>query len=699
MKRWGTLLKWTGRGGGAAVAVLVLALLSLDRALPPDLQRYEERSTIVLDAQGEILRAFTTSDGMWRLGATSDDVDANFVRMLVAYEDQRYYVHPGVDPLALGRALGQWAAAGRPISGASTLTMQTARLLEPRPRTIAAKVLEMARALQLEWRYSKSEILDIYLTLAPYGGNIEGVRAASLAYFGREPAELTPSQSAILVALPRSPERLRPDRFQDALAEARNLVLARVMGTGLIDAQVYDEALEDPVPHARATLPFRSPHLARRLYGASQGATEIQTHIDGPLQDYVEQLARQTRLQLEPEASMAALVVENATGRVVAYLGAADFWAPAGQVDLVRAERSPGSALKPFIYGLAFEDLLLHPETLIDDRTILFGAYAPQNFDREHLGTISVRTALQQSLNVPAVAVLDQVGPMRLAARLRQAGAALSFGQLGAEPSLPLALGGVGITLEDLTMLYAGIAREGAVPSLRFVDGADEDDSRQIMSATAAWYLDDVLRGSPLPEGFGQAQGALRPQAIAFKTGTSYGYRDAWAIGFTGAYTVGVWVGRADGSPRPGSYGRNTAAPLLFQIFDQMDPSDAGRDLPDDIIIARSYRDLPTRLRFFEPPGRDFSVAAQQRATPLQIAFPPPGTVVDLTSTTTIAMPLRANGGTPPLRWLIDGEVLPASDRFERPVWEPREPGFVEITVIDAAGEADHAAVRLRITP
>ncbi len=695
-RRW---IRWVGGGSAIALAALLVSAVALDQLLPPNMHRYEERSTVVLDAQGEILRAFTTSDGMWRLGASSEDVDPNFVAMLIAYEDQRYYSHPGVDPFALVRALAQWAGAGRPVSGASTLTMQTVRLLEPRPRTIGSKLIEMARAVQLEWHYSKSDILDMYLTLAPYGGNLEGIRAASLAYFGREPAELTPSQSAILVALPRSPERLRPDRFQGALTEARELVLTRVSGVGIIDTQALAEALEDPVPSARAALPFRAPHFAQRMEQASGGQAEVATFIDGPLQDYVERLARDEHARLEPEASMAALVIDNATGQVVAYLGGADFWGPAGQVDLIRAQRSPGSALKPFIYGLAFEDLLLHPETLIDDRAIAFGAYAPRNFDRDHLGEISVRTALQQSLNVPAVAVLDHVGPMRLAARLRQAGAELSFGQLGAEPSLPLALGGVGITLEDLTALYAGIARGGEMTPLRLSGDGQPETHHRLLSDVAAWYLTDVLQGSPLPDGFGQAQGAVRPHNIAFKTGTSYGYRDAWAVGYTRDYTVGVWVGRADGSPRPGAYGRNTAAPLLFQIFDQLGGSDNQLPPPGNAIVVASRRDLPAALRYFEPAAAEFARADGPRAVPLQIAFPPPGTVLELNDARLAALPLRANGGTPPLRWLVDGEVLVASGEFDQAIWEPREPGFVDVTVIDAMGQADHALVRLRPAP
>jgi penicillin-binding protein 1C len=649
----------------------------------------------VLDAEGGILRAFTTSDGMWRLPVEAGQVDENYVDALIAYEDQRFYSHPGIDPLAIVRAAGQWARHWRIVSGASTLTMQTVRLLEPRSRTLGAKVIEALRALQLERRYRKDEILSIYLTLAPFGGNLEGVRAASLAYFGKEPAELSVSQAALLVALPQSPERLRPDRNPGAATVARARVLALLADRGALTASDAAEANEDPLPSARAALPFRAPRLARALRRTADDNGMVRTYIDPTIQAQVERISDEVAAGLEGEASLAIIVVENATRRVVAYSGGSDFWGPGGQVDLARAARSPGSALKPFIYGMAFDDLALHPETLITDQASIFGTYAPQNFDREFLGEVTVRTALQQSLNVPAVMVLDGVGPMRFASRLRQVGADLQFGSLGGQPSLPLALGGVGISLTDLTMLYTALADGGSARPLIFSDQDDPAAPRHLMGEAAAWYVTDILEGAPLPEGRGQGRGHVQQGAIAYKTGTSYGYRDAWAVGYAGHYTVGIWVGRPDGSPRPGSYGRNTAAPVLFQVFDQLPISAIPQAAPEDVIRVARRNDLPLVMQRYRAPQLWANASGREVAPPPRIAFPPAGANINLMGDQGTELSFRALGGTPPLRWMVDGALVPAADIYQPTLWRTADPGFADITVIDAEGRVDRARIRL----
>ena len=673
--------------GGFLFAIFALCA---DRFFAPDMSRFEERSHVVLDAEGGLLRAFTADDGIWRLPVEVAHVDPNFVDALIAYEDQRFYSHPGVDLLAIGRAIVQWARAGRIVSGASTLTMQTARLLEPRRRTIWAKSVEMVRALQLEWRYSKDEILSIYLTLAPYGGNIEGVRAASLAYFGKEPAELSPAQTALLIALPQSPERLRPDRYPDAALSARDRVLGVIAERGHWGPDIAAEARADVAPDRREPLPFVAPRLSRHLRG--EGST-VQTFIQPHLQSQVERLVREVDQELEDEASVAVLVVENGTSRVVAYAGGSDFWGPQGQVDVVRSFRSPGSTLKPFIYALGFDDLPLHPETRIDDRAMTFGGYRPQNFDRGFAGEVNVRIALQQSLNIPAVAVLDRVGPMRLASRLQQAGLRLRYGEVGVAPSLPLALGGVGIRLEDLAMLYAAVASGGEACPLRYQTAHTRGRCERVMSQRAAWYLTEILQGSPRPDGRGFSQGGLATNAIAFKTGTSYGYRDAWAIGYTPQHTVGIWVGRPDGSPRPGSFGRNTAAPLLFDVFDHLPVEMDSSAVPDGVLQVRSADDLPLPMRVFLPVQQGPSSVDTMR--PLRIAYPPEGAVVRMRGDQPTPIVLRSAGGQGAIRWMINGEVLEAGDRFEPTVWTADAAGFARLTAIDSTGQAAHALVRV----
>lgn len=535
-----------GAGGLVALAVLVFAA---DRLFPPDLTRWRDRSTLVTDASGEVLRAFISDDGAWRLPMTADEANATYLAMLVAYEDHRFYCHPGVDPLALARALWQAARHGRVVSGGSTLTMQVARLLEPRPRTVGAKLVEMLRAFQLEERFSKREILGMYLTLAPFGGNLEGARAASLAYFGRAPSALTPGQAALLVTLPQSPTKRRPDLAPAAAQAGRDGLLRRMAARGILTRQVAHEAMSERVPTERRPLPFLAPHLADRLRRTQPTGSVIASTVDAGLQRRVETLVRDARAALEPEAEVAVLVVDVANRRARAYVGGS-FTGPFGQVDMVAAPRSPGSALKPFLYGMGFEALPLHPETRINDAPAVFGDYAPRNFDGGFHGLVTVREALQQSLNVPAVKVLDRVGPARFLARLREVGAQVSLPRPDAAPGLPLALGGVGISLADLTNLYADLADRGRALPLALtlpVPGNRAVAERRLLSPVAAWYVADILAETPRPDG----RAAIGGRWLAYKTGTSYGFRDAWAVGFTGGQAVGVWVGRPDGTPVP----------------------------------------------------------------------------------------------------------------------------------------------------
>ena len=503
-------------------------------------------STVVLDRDARLLRPYATPEGRWRLAASRKQVDPRFLELLLAYEDQRFAWHRGVDVLALGRAFAQLITHGRIVSGASTLTMQVARLLEPRTeRSVTAKLRQVVRAIEIEHALSKDEILALYLSLAPYGGNLEGVRAASLAYFGKEPRRLTLGEAALLVALPQSPEQRRPDRSRDAARHARDRVLDRAAAAGVVPRDEIERARREPVPEGRKPMPMLAPHAADAAVAAAPGQSVHRLTIDASLQAGLEQLARERAHALGSDISVAILAVEHASGEVLARVGSADYFdaGRAGQVDMTQALRSPGSTLKPFIFGLGFEDGLIHPETLIDDRPVRFGGYAPENFDLTYQGTVSVRRALQLSLNVPAVTVLDKVGASRFTARLAQAGGSLVLPQ-GEVPGLAMGLGGVGVKLADLVTLYAGLARLGTTVPLteRRSEAERKPAPRRLLDPAAAWHVGNVLLGTPPPE---NAAGGR----IAFKTGTSYGYRDAWALGFDGSRTIGVWVGRPDGGP------------------------------------------------------------------------------------------------------------------------------------------------------
>ena len=649
-----------------------------------------ELSTQVLDRNGHLLRAYATPEGRWRLPVTVNDVDPRLVDMLMAYEDRRFREHAGVDPWAMARAAWQWLSNGRVISGGSTLTMQVARLLEPRPdRTLAAKLRQVVRAIELERCMSKDEVLSLYLTLAPYGGNLEGIRAASLAYFGKEPRRLTLAQAALLVALPQSPELRRPDRSAQAARRARDRVLDRLAIAGLIPSDEIAFAKRDAVPTGRRPMPALAPHAADQAIAAAPKLKVQRLTIDASLQKSLEDIARERAQSLGPNLSVAILAVDNASGEVLARVASSDYFDErrAGQVDMTEALRSPGSALKPFIYGLAFEDGIAHPETLIEDRPVRYGAYAPENFDLTFQGTVTVRRALQQSLNVPAVALLDGVGANRLSARLSQAGAMLVLPK-GETPGLAMALGGLGIKLTDLTRLSAGLARGGsAVPLHERMADAASPAPRRLLDPVAAWYVGNVLLGAPPPE---NAAGGR----IAFKTGTSYGYRDAWALGFDGTRTVGVWVGRPDGSPVSGLVGRTAAAPILFDAFARTGQAPTAlAHAPRGALFAASGK-LPPPLRHFRPNG----LPGDSAGPALRILYPPNGAQVELASFGGKPDPLalKITGGVEPLTVLVNG--LPSTARADRRTLfvEPDGPGFVRLTVIDAKGAVDSVMVRLQ---
>jgi penicillin-binding protein 1C len=646
-------------------------------------------STRILDRDGRLLRPYATIEGRWRLPARVADVDPRFFAMLLAYEDKRFRVHRGVDPLALTRAAFQLLVSGRIESGGSTLTMQVARLLEPRTsRSLPAKIRQIVRAIEIESVLGKEDILNLYLELAPYGGNIEGVRAASLAYFGREPRRLTLGEAALLVALPQSPEGRRPDRSPAAAHAARDRVLDRFAQAGGAPADEIALAKTETVPSGRRPMPMLAAHAADRAAAQTPQGGEARLTIDADLQKSLEQLARERMRGLAqalgPDISLALLVVDNASGEVRARIGSPDYFDArrAGQVDMTQALRSPGSALKPFIYGLGFEDGFIHPETLIEDRPTRYGGYTPRNFDFSFQGTVTVRRALQMSLNLPALAVLDQVGASRLAARLTQAGAALVLPD-GEAPGLAIGLGGVGISLADLTMLYGGIARLGAALPLNEQKPEHKAEAGRLMEPAAAWYVGNILIGTLPPE-----NGV--PFRIAFKTGTSYGYRDAWSVGFDGKYTIGVWVGRPDGAPVPGLVGRGAAAPILFDAFARLSTQAAALPPAPAGVLTAAGAKLPPPLRHFAAGER-----AGEREPKMHILFPPDGARLDWRGAAdrTETVPLKITGAVAPVTVLVNGVASTAQPRGTL-LFAPDGPGFTRVTVIDGAGSVDSVVVR-----
>jgi len=693
---WRALLLAAVTVAAAATSIAAAIGIAVWQMGPPPLASADQMSAIVLDRHGQLLRAFTTEEGRWRLPVEPAEVDPRYIAMLLAFEDRRFRSHFGVDPIAMGRAILQFVTHGRVISGGSTLTMQVARLLDgEHDRTLIGKFRQMVRALQLEARLSKDDILRLYLRLAPFGGNLEGVRAASLAYFGKEPRRLSIGEAALLVALPQSPEARRPDRALAAAQRARDRVLARLVEAQVITASEADRAKLEAVPHVRTEFPKLAPHLSESRLKQAPHVRVHRLTLDREVQASLEALARSHARAMGEQLSAAILAVDHHTGEVLGHVGSSDYFDEArlGAIDMTGAVRSPGSTLKPLIYGLAFEAGLAHPETLIEDRPTRFGTYAPKNFDEDFHGTVTIRQALQQSLNIPAVKVLNAVGPSRLVGHMRRIKLSPVIGG-DAEPTLAIALGGIGLTLSDLAQLYAALARGGeAVSLVNTMDAATAPQSadagrpRLLLSPVATWYVTDILKDSPPPE---SAFGGR----IAYKTGTSYGYRDAWAVGYDGRYTVAVWVGRADGSSTPGLSGRTAAAPLLFDAFQRLSPVRASLPRAPAGAIAATGAGLPPPLKRFDRPSQE-SASGPFLDPPVAIAFPLDRSEVEV-SDGQMPLVLKAEGGALPLTWMADGRPIAVEGEARQVVWQPEGRGFVRLSVIDAKGRVDRVTVRLR---
>ncbi|PJE26640.1 Penicillin-binding protein 1F [Pseudooceanicola marinus] len=631
-------------------------------------------------ADGALLRAYMVDDGRWRMGLTPDQVDPLYLAMLKAYEDRRFDDHAGVDPHAVLRAAWQALREGEVVSGGSTLTMQVARLLENSGTGLWAGKLRQARlALALERRLTKDQVLALYLALAPMGGNLEGVRAAALAYFGKEPTRLTPAQAALLVALPQAPEARRPDRDPLAAEDARNRVLARMVAEGVIDFETARAARRDSVPRTRRPFPQLAPHLTDRARAELPELARHDLTLDVPLQAALEQLAATALQGMQPDLSVAILVADHRDGRILASVGSRGFAAQGhGFVDMTRALRSPGSTLKPLIYAMAFDAGLAHPETLIDDVPTDFAGYRPVNFDGAFRGPIPVREALQLSLNLPVVALTEALGPARVLSTLRRAGVAAELP--GGAPGLAISLGGLGVTLDDLVTLYAGLAEGGTARPLYWRQGAAEGAGARLVSAPAAWQVGHILADLVPPEGGPRGR-------ISWKTGTSYGHRDAWALGWDGAHVVGVWIGRPDGTPVPGAFGGDLAAPLLFQAFQRLAPEPVELPAPPRGTLLVTNDALPVPLRHFRRRG---GTGPDPQAP--RLAFPPDGARLALSGD---GLPVRVERGTPPFTWLINGAPVLTGQRRGEALLPSLGQGFTDVTVIDAMGRSARTTIRL----
>lgn len=677
---------WIKRSAIALAAGLI-AILVLDKLFPPPIERGRIVSVLVSDRDDRPLRAFPLANGTWRFAASLDQIDPVFVEALLEVEDKRFWSHGGTDWIGMVRAVTSSASAGRIVSGGSTITMQTARLLEPRPnRTVAAKLAEIWRAHQLEWRLSKTEILELYLTLTPYGGNLEGVRAASWRYFGRAPDRLSDDQIALLIALPQSPERRRPDLRPDGARAGRDSIVAKLEKLGYLPEHRADEARRAAIPGRRYTFPARAWHATANAAG--ERARDVRSTLDAGLQADVEQMARRHVEALDAETQVSILVVDIPSRAVRAAVGSADRARPGGWLDLTAQARSPGSTLKPFIYALAFDDGSAAPATRIADLPRRFASYQPENFDRLFRGDVRVSEALQHSLNIPAVQMLDRIGPQRFAAALTQAGAQPRIsGAARKEPGLALALGGAGLTAQELAVLYSALGDGGTARPLVW----DSDQLMQgqkgyrLMSRESADKIVEILKDSPAPKGRMPGRLTANAPEVGFKTGTSYGYRDAWAAGVTGDYAIIVWVGRADGAPRPDQTGRKAALPLLFEIADRASHH-----------LGESGTSTAKLMRAELPKATGALAQFDAENRPPEILFPP--RAAELWAGRVdgkLARPfVLAGRGESDLRWFVNGVPLPPDDGG-LPSWAPTQPGFYNVAAVDAQGRTSAVEVRV----
>lgn len=555
--------RWLWLAG--CLIALWLAVCAADRLWPLPLKEVAPARVVVAE-DGTPLWRFADAEGIWRYPVTIEEVSPRYLQALIQYEDRWFWEHPGVNPLSVLRAAWQDLRAGRVISGGSTLTMQVARLLDPHPRTFGGKVRQLWRALQLEWHLDKRQILTLYLNRAPFGGTLQGIGAASWAYLGKPPQQLSYSEAALLAVLPQAPSRLRPDRWALRAQAARDKVLARMAKQGVWSPQVVKEARQEPVWLFPRQMPQLAPLFSRRVLAQSR-SEKVVTTLNASLQRQLEALALNWKSRLPPRSSLAMIVVDHTNMKVRGWVGSADISDDSrfGHVDMVRAVRSPGSVLKPFIYGLAIDDGLIHPASLLQDVPRRFSDYRPGNFDSGFHGPVSMSDALLRSLNLPAVQVLEAYGPKQFAARLRNAGLPLILPN-GAEPNLSLILGGAGARLADITAAYSAFARHGQAGRLRMLAG-DPLIERPLLSPGSAWIIRRIMTGEdrPLPDG---SLPSVVP--LAWKTGTSYGYRDAWAIGINARYVIGIWTGRPDGTPVVGQFGFISAVPLLNQVSNML---------------------------------------------------------------------------------------------------------------------------------
>lgn len=659
------LRRWLRRIALSLACILllgILSLLTLNALFPFPLEKLDQRpsSPVVTARGGEEILSITGRDGHWHMPVQLSHVSCWMTQATIAVEDQRFEDHPGIDPVAACRAAIQNATNLRVVSGASTLTMQLCRMASPRPRTMAAKAVESFRALQLERLKSKDEILACYLNAAPYGGNLRGVQAAARRYFNKSAADLSLAEAALLAGLPQSPERYRPDRHLESAKRRRDFVLSRMNACGMIDKATLDATQNEPV----ACTTTQTTNVSRGVAWAALARRPLggQLTIDWPLQLEIERLIARNASLLPAHTQIAAAVIDIDAAEIRAWVGSiGDRHYHDSQVDGVLAKRSPGSALKPFIYAAAFESGRLAPSSLVHDLPVNREGWEPRNFEPVHAGSIRADEALRRSLNVPAILITEQVGLSRCAGVIRSAGIDLPAAMVS-RAGLSLAVGGVEVSLLDLTNAYGTIGRGGVRRTPRlFAD--DASPASRVLDQQTCSTLDDILSNAHRSAG---TMSQAAPTWFMWKTGTSSGRRDAWAVGHNRRFAIGVWVGRFSGAGNYEYVGKCAAEPLLATLFTL--PALATTDAPDHTPTLIATRELP-------PPP--------EAAVPVRIVSPAPGARYIAIGPTVEIHP-RANRDEG-IFWFLNGEAI---DRNSTPAIHARV-GRNELLCSDATGQAD----------
>ena len=673
----------------SSCAMALLAIVTYGAILLAFPFSYENLDNIgysqsVYDKNGDMLRAFTNSKDQWLMPVELDNLNQNFINATIAIEDKRFFYHHGVDIGAILRAIKLNLVNKRVISGASTLSMQVIRLVGERDRTFKNKIMEAIHAMHLERIYTKEEILKLYFEIAPYGGNIHGVKAASLRYFKKHPRDLSLSECALLAGLPQSPSLLRPDRYPERARKRRGMVLDSMLRNGFITKNQYSIANNEPVVAGNYSFPFKAAHFSRFMKSKFKGESDISTTLDSNIQHFAEVILRDKLYELKPYGvtNGAVVVIENKTGAVRAMVGSSDFFSKdsSGQINGTLSRRCPGSTLKPFTYALAFDRGLCTPETILEDSPIQYNGYMPQDYDRAYRGPVTAKDALIDSLNIPAVEVLNKVGYNNLYYLLERLGIS-TLDRAPEHYGLALTLGSCEVRLLELTNAYACLGRGGIYKSIQYNQNKTSNAKRRVISEGAAYQVADILSDTTRLGAIGIYRDEKLHPKIALKTGTSYDHKDAWTISYNPEYTIGVWIGNFSGRSSKALVGIEAAAPVCVRIFDWLYTNKIAQWYSKPAVMPK--HNLPLQVK---------------RTNPIspKIISPASGCEYFITNTNkgSQRLPLIGNASSKELYWFINGRFYGEAIESNKLFWS-MEKGAHQITCSDIYGQS--ASVRITV--